>query len=132
MTSLQSLNERLERIENHLNINNNLETQFKIFIINEYSFERMIHSGTNVNFANYNEFVKWNIKCINELSPEKKYWLFNLCQQINNKEINQIIDFVFEDTDLGEKDNQLFYRSFISVCMVYYRKHFHGKLDIKL
>ena len=88
MTSLQSLNERLERIENHLNINNNIETQFKKFIINEYSFERMIDSGTKVNFTDYNEFVKWNIKCINELSPEKKYWLYNLCQQINNKEIN--------------------------------------------
>ena len=63
-------------------------------------------------------------------NPEMPYDLTETI--VNNKEINQIIDFVFEDTDLGEKDNQLFYRSFISVCMVYYRKHFHGKLDIKL
>jgi len=50
----------------------------------------MIDSGTYVNFTDYNEFLKWNIKCINELSPEKQAWLYNLCQQINNKEINMM------------------------------------------
>ena len=63
-------------------------------------------------------------------NPEMPYDLTESI--VNNKEINKIIDFVFQDTDLGEKDHELFYRSYISVCMVYYRKHFHGKLDLKL
>jgi len=93
MTTLEEIIDRLSKIEKHLNITNNfsnIETKFKKFIIDTYSFERMIHSGTKVNFPNYSEFVKWNIKCINELSPEKQAWLFNLCQQINNKEINMM------------------------------------------
>ena len=90
MTTLEELIERLTKIEKHLNISNNTEAQFKKFIIDKYSFERMIDSGTDVNFKDYSEFVKWNIKCISELSPEKQSWLFNLCQQINNKEINMM------------------------------------------
>jgi hypothetical protein len=50
----------------------------------------MVDSGTKVNFTDYNEFFKWNIKCISELSPEKQAWLFHLCQQINNQEINMM------------------------------------------
>ena len=91
MASLQSLNERIEKIEKHLNISNNLgniKAKFEKFIINNYSFTRMIDSGTDVNFKDYSKFIEWNIKCINELSPEKQDWLFNLCQQINNQEIN--------------------------------------------
>jgi hypothetical protein len=63
-------------------------------------------------------------------NPEMPYDLIESI--VNKEEIDKIIDFVFEDTDLKDKDDQLFYRSFISVCMVYYRKHFHGKLDIKI
>jgi hypothetical protein len=66
----------------------NIKQKFKKYIIGDYSLSRMNQLEEPQPYKDYYEFIDWNIKCISELSEEKQNWLYELCIQINNNEIN--------------------------------------------
>jgi len=63
--------------------------QLSKFIVPECYFDRMKHEHESCSDyrglytdMSYDEFVSWNIKCINELSNEDIVWLSGLCKRI--------------------------------------------------
>jgi len=60
--------------------------QLSKFIVPECYFERMIDHDAYYKDMSYDEFVLWNIKCINELTNDDIVWLSGLCKRI--KEIH--------------------------------------------
>ena len=74
-------------INEKINIHDNIKQTFEKYIINDYTLQRMSTLNESNQYKNYSEFLDWNIKCISELSPDKRLWLYNLCVQITNNEI---------------------------------------------
>lgn len=53
------------------------------FIINKYDYERMKSQNDECyDNMSYEEFIAWNVECINELSNDDMAWLAGLCQRI--------------------------------------------------
>ena len=52
------------------------------FIVDQYTFERMKEITNDVIHSNYQEFIEFNIQCINELSNDDKTWLIVLCKKL--------------------------------------------------
>jgi hypothetical protein len=62
----------------------------KKFIIDKWDFKRIKELDKIDENINYEEFINWNIKCINELSNKETIWLLNLCNNIQNNKINLV------------------------------------------
>ena len=60
------------------------------FIVDHYTYERMQHMNDNVNFSTYQEFLEYNIKCIDELSPDDQMWLLTLCKKLKSSMIHLV------------------------------------------
>ena len=59
------------------------------FIVDQYTFDRMKDMKTNV-IQSYQEFLSFNIQCINELTDDDKTWLIVLCQKLKSNMIRLV------------------------------------------
>ena len=55
------------------------------FILSEYKYACMVWPNS-VRMPSYEEFYKWNIKCINE-SPTDAEWLNQLCTRMTTSKV---------------------------------------------
>jgi hypothetical protein len=60
------------------------------FIVDQYTFERMQDMNNDINFSTYQEFLEYNIKCIDELSSEDQMWLLTLCKRLKSRMIHLV------------------------------------------
>lgn len=66
----------------------------KNYIIDEYSFDRLIYlENCDIFLRNmdYEQFIRWNERCFNELSNNEKTFIKDLCDHIQLEKI-QIMD----------------------------------------
>ena len=59
----------------------------KKFIINNYTYERMVDNECSGPWESYEEFLEWNMKCLTESPPDDAIWLTGLCKRIKNSKI---------------------------------------------
>ena len=57
------------------------------FIVDQYTFGRMKNHNDDINHSNYQDFLAFNIQCINELTDDDKTWLMVLCRKLKSKMI---------------------------------------------
>jgi hypothetical protein len=55
-------------------------------LINEETFERM-QSLDELDFDSYDQFLNWNIACMEVLSDEDLAWIEGLCSRIKNQSV---------------------------------------------
>jgi len=60
------------------------------FIVDQYTFERMKQMKDDVNHSSYQEFLAFNIQCINELTDDDKSWLIVLCKKLKANMISLV------------------------------------------
>jgi hypothetical protein len=57
------------------------------FIVDQYTFDRMKNHNDDINNLTYQEFLAFNIQCINELTDDDKTWLMVLCRKLKSNMI---------------------------------------------
>jgi hypothetical protein len=57
------------------------------FIVDQYTFDRMKNIRDDVNHSSYQEFLTFNIQCINELTDDDKTWIIGLCKKLKSNMI---------------------------------------------
>ena len=60
------------------------------FIVDQYTFERMRDMNDDLNFSDYQEFLEFNVQCINELTDDDKKWLLTLCKKLKSNMIHLV------------------------------------------
>ena len=63
----------------------------KKFLINEYTYQRMIDNDHYLDGMSYEDFYQMNLSHINRLSPEDYAWTLELCKRISKGGI-QLMD----------------------------------------
>ena len=56
---------------------------FSKYLIDKYTFERMQSYGDYDEFATFDTFLEWNLKCIVDLDDEDRVWVAGLCKRIS-------------------------------------------------
>ena len=59
--------------------------QLSKFLIKKDDFERMLSHEIDFHGMTYDEFIYWNITCINELPNEDILWISGLCKRMKEE-----------------------------------------------
>jgi hypothetical protein len=85
------------------------------FLINEYTFERMLdNDNQDFNGMSYEEFLQMNIDHINTLSPEDHSWTLGLCTRISKSGI-QLMD---EESCVNFQASNIYFDKNKRLCIV--------------
>ena len=63
---------------------------FSKYLIDKYTFERMQNYGDYDEFATFDAFMEWNLKCIVDLDDEDRTWVAGLCKRISKNAISMM------------------------------------------
>jgi len=90
-----------------------------VYCVDKLSFERMqdIESKGIDEFKDYEEFINWNEKCLEEMSYEDQIWVWGLCKRLMDSMVN-IMDM--EDCGIWTAD-QFYFLKNKKICIVHPR-----------
>lgn len=84
--------------------------------IDSNSYGRMFDFKCNV-FEDYEGFMEWNIKCLEEMSHEDQVWMWDLCKRLKDCNIGMMD---LEECGIWTAD-QFFFDKNKKICIVHPR-----------